>query len=82
LDLIEVPPDPLAATKLRKAAIVFLEQLIELPRIDTGQAIVVKTDEDRPLGGDRRFPARLIPMTACALLEIFGSRMSRCVSAD
>ena len=53
LDLIEVPPDPLAAAKLRIAAVVFLEQLIKLPSIDTGQAIVVKTDEDRPLSGNR-----------------------------
>ena len=52
LDLIEVPPDPLAAAKLRIAAVVFLEQLIQLPRIDTGQAIVVKTDEDRPFSGN------------------------------
>jgi hypothetical protein len=53
LDLIEVPSDPLAAAKLRIAAVVFLEQLIELPRIHTGQAIVGKTDEDRPLSGNR-----------------------------
>jgi hypothetical protein len=94
LDLIEVSPDPLAAAKLRIAAVVFLEQLIELPRIDTGQAIVVKADKKIARSGatgprhacwsclrKQVLPARLIPMTAWALLGIFGRRMSRCVSA-